>query len=277
MEQALQPVSVGKNMTESLPPELLLMVLQSIDHFSTLRSFVHASRAAHATYLMARDQLLTTFILGDVLPARKITITLFPMAEYAEVCVRGGKAPDRNLVPALLELGGQVRSGRPLRLSYPQCLALLTLVEFKGFTRKTDGHSERDADQGFRCVTDIQHDGYLRHALHLYGPPVRHVCEPYGQWGNGPSYLNLYGWRSYRILELNPSDAAAVKALKFQLGRAHHLWGITTGARKRMDREHEIWVQQEREKYARDEEFMAVWYRLHPALQESDSMDLQDG
>lgn len=74
---------------DSFPAEIKLTIIRSLANFETLRSLVHASPAYHATYRIARDEILTKFTLIE-LEDRKIDI--YTSVDFAEVCF-GSEGP----------------------------------------------------------------------------------------------------------------------------------------------------------------------------------------
>ena len=66
----------SKASMESLPAELLLMLLQTLD-YAGLRALVHAFPAAHDVYLMARDVIFTSVSQTTVPPSTANTYPQF--------------------------------------------------------------------------------------------------------------------------------------------------------------------------------------------------------
>ncbi len=180
---------------ESVPAEIKLNILRLITDFQTLRSLVLASPIYHSTYVFARGEFLT---YATVFKLKDRNVDVLTPVHFAEVCVYGGKRLNRYLQPALQKLYTQTTAGLRIRLSATHCKALLTLVELKGFCPDHSLWGANRYNNGFRCVTadDDTH------------------------------YLNLYGWRRYRVLAFGNQNAAARIGIKRQLNGAHHMAGV---------------------------------------------------
>lgn len=193
----------GSSLLESVPAEIKLKIFRYITDYQTLRSLVHASAIYRSTYIFARAELLTK---ATILKLKDRGIDVLTPADFAEVCVHGGKRLSRYLQPALQKLYSQIIAGVPTRLSATHCKALLTLVELKGFSPDHSLWGSNHYNHGFRCVTtddDVQ-------------------------------YLNLYGWRRYRILAFGNQNAASRVAIKRQLNGAHHMAGVIKYQREKL-------------------------------------------
>ncbi|KAL8871903.1 MAG: hypothetical protein Q9174_002372, partial [Haloplaca sp. 1 TL-2023] len=166
---------------ETLPSEIKTNILDSMPDANSLRAIVQASPMFHATYLLTREKTLTKVTLQE-LGNRNIDVTT--LVDYAEVCVRGGsgsKSLYTILEMAIRTIFYQVNSNAPIKLMVPHCIALLKLIDFKGFRINPPGvppqapiHSRQWSSwqHNFTCVTHT---------------------DP-------TEYLACYGWRGYKVL-----------------------------------------------------------------------------
>lgn len=155
-----------------------------------------------ATYLIARDDILTNIIVSE-LKARKVDV-LTPVI-FAEVCLRDGKRRSPHLLAALQKIYSQLKAGLLVCLNAHERYALRTLIELKGYCPDETAFGTPLYNRVFRCVT---------HA-------------------DRTQYLNMYGWRKYRILEFGKQTATARAAIKRELSRAHHMSGVIKYQKKK--------------------------------------------
>ncbi|KAL8965415.1 MAG: hypothetical protein Q9183_003865 [Haloplaca sp. 2 TL-2023] len=192
---------------ESLPAEIKLNVLSLIPNVKSLRAIVHASPLYHATYLLAREKILTDITLQE-LQTRKINVTT--RVDYAEVCVRGGggsTTPAGVLENAVQDIFNQLDRNTSIKLSAYQCTALLTLEDFKGYRTNSRGdvapqeplppQQWHSWEYNFTCVTH----------------------------SDQTQYLPQYGWRNYKILSFGPENGTTRFCFGEQLKYCHKRFG----------------------------------------------------
>jgi len=185
---------------------------------------VHASPTYHAIYRIARDEVLTQTTLVE-LQHRKIDIQT-PM-DFAEVYFHGPDYLMGRMQAALEELYRHPASASPIKLTARQCIALLALVDLKGYRRNEQiPYTTRPhiyGDQHFECIT---HDRF---------------AYPCGEW------------RKYHLMGFGSSSREACKAISMQLGQAHSM-----NARN---------VRNERKQLAATAKMDADYLKLHPPTQ----------
>ncbi|KAL8719283.1 MAG: hypothetical protein Q9181_008076, partial [Wetmoreana brouardii] len=185
---------------ESMPAEIKLGILRLLPDFKDLRALAHASPDYYQSYLLARDDVLTNVTLTE-LKARNIDI-LTPV-QFAEVCVRGGEEPDANLQPAIKKIYRQIASDSPIKLSTDQCLALRSLVDFKGYC------AELPPPNIFPIWALHRHQKYFTCLTH----------------NRDSQYLDRYGWRSYNVFVFGRQNDTARAWMDHQLKEAHIVYG----------------------------------------------------
>ena len=192
---------------ESVPTEIKLGILNSMPDVKSLRALVHASPLYHATYFLARDQVFTNATLLE-LQSRKINVTT--RVDYAEICVRGGggmNTPDAVLETAVQDIFNQLDRNASIKLTLHQCIALLTLEDFKGFC------IEYRADLGPQEPIPSQQ---------WFSWDYKFTCVTHS---DPTQYLPEYGWRNYKVISFGPENETVRFWLGEQLKYCHKRYG----------------------------------------------------
>lgn len=177
---------------DSFPTVIKLAIIRSVSDLKALRSLVHASPAYHATYRIARDELLTQVTLVEL---RKRKVDVQTHVDFAEVYFHGPEGLKHQIRATLEQLYRQSASASAIQLRAHQCIALLALVDLKGYRRNEQipysTRSRTYRDRHFKCITQD------------------HFTYRCGQW------------RDYHRLDFGSPSLEACKAIRKQLGQAY--------------------------------------------------------
>lgn len=117
-----------KHDLESLPPELIHIVLRQLPDFNSLSALVHASPVYHAVYLSSRERILSKITIRTLQTRTTNQLNLNRRNGGSTVC-RQGNYSHPLLKTALVSCITQAQAGQCSRLSLSigQCIALLTI------------------------------------------------------------------------------------------------------------------------------------------------------
>ena len=113
---------------EALPAELKMMVLYAIPDTQSLLNLIIASPGYLEAYQTNRETTLQAVILNQV---ANMGINFSQPIAWMELCVGHGNAWSPGLAAAMQSYYRQSRKGKQVKLTYEQCMSLLTLIDVR--------------------------------------------------------------------------------------------------------------------------------------------------